>query len=78
MIAPGPLLVPITSLLFAGRLIARFGAAAVITAGILCFAAGLAWWAALIGLQPSATLVIMGMIPTGVGVGLTFPTSMEL
>jgi hypothetical protein len=26
-IAPGPLLVPITSLLFAGRLIARFGAA---------------------------------------------------
>ncbi len=76
VIAPGPLLVPITSLLFAGRLIARFGAAAVITAGILCFAAGLAWWAALIGLQPSATLVIMGMIPTGVGVGLTFPTLM--
>ena len=75
-IAPGPLLVPITSLLFAGRLIARFGAAAVVTAGILCFAAGLAWWAALIGLQPSATLVIMGMIPTGVGVGLTFPTLM--
>ena len=76
VIAPGPLLVPITSLLFAGRLIARFGAAAVVTAGILCFAAGLAWWAALIGLQPSAALVIMGMIPTGVGVGLTFPTLM--
>ena len=37
-IAPGPLLVPITSLLFAGRLIARFGAAAVITAGIFSFA----------------------------------------
>ena len=33
-------------------------------------------WAALIGLQPSAALVIMGMIPTGVGVGLTFPTLM--
>ena len=77
-IAPGPLLVPITSLLFAGRLIARFGAAAVVTAGILCFAAGLAWWAAAIGLQPNAALVIMGMIPTGVGVGLTFPTLMGI
>ena len=39
-IAPGPLLVPITSLLFAGRLIARFGAAAVATAGAIVFAAG--------------------------------------
>ena len=42
-IAPGPLLVPITSLLFAGRLIARFGAAPVVTAGysVLCRRPGL-------------------------------------
>ena len=38
-IAPGPLLVPVTSLLVAGRLIARFGAAPVVAAGISCFAA---------------------------------------
>src|SRR6266852_6531235 len=75
-IAPGPLLVPITSLLLAGRLIARFGAAPVITAGILFFAAGLICWAGVIGLEPSATLVVMGMIPIGIGVGLTFPTLM--
>ena len=75
-IAPGPLLVPITSLLFAGRLIARFGAATVITAGVLVFAAGLVWWALVIGSEPSITLVILGMIPTGIGVGLTFPTLM--
>ena len=75
-IAPGPLLVPITSLLVAGRLIKRFGPAAVVTAGILFFAAGLVIWATFIGEKPNAWLVIMGMIPTGIGVGLTFPTMM--
>jgi EmrB/QacA subfamily drug resistance transporter len=75
-IAPGPLLVPITSLLFAGRLIARFGAAAVITAGVLFFSAGLAAWATLISAEPNVALVVLGMIPTGIGVGLTFPTLM--
>jgi EmrB/QacA subfamily drug resistance transporter len=75
-IAPGPLLVPFTSLLFAGRLIARFGAAAVITAGVFSFAAGLMLWAMLTGAEPSLLAVIGGMIPTGIGVGLTFPTLM--
>jgi EmrB/QacA subfamily drug resistance transporter len=75
-IAPGPLLVPITSLLFAGRLIARFGAAIVITAGVLSFSAGLILWAAMTGAEPSLLIVIGGMIPTGIGVGLTFPTLM--
>ena len=75
-IAPGPLLVPITSLLLAGRLIARFGAAAVVTAGVLFFIAGLVAWALLIGQEPNVWFVIMGMVPTGIGVGLTFPTLM--
>jgi EmrB/QacA subfamily drug resistance transporter len=73
-IAPGPLLVPTTSLLFAGRLIARFGAASVITAGIAFFVAGLACWATFIGPQPNAAIVVLGMVPTGIGVGLAFPT----
>ena len=75
-IAPGPLLVPITSLLLAGRLIARFGAASVITAGIFFFMLGLAFWATMIGPQPETLLVSIGMIPIGIGVGLTFPTLM--
>jgi EmrB/QacA subfamily drug resistance transporter len=75
-IAPGPLLVPITSLLFAGRLIKRFGPAPVITAGIFCFAFGLVCWATMIGIEPNAWAVILGMVPTGIGVGLTFPTLM--
>jgi EmrB/QacA subfamily drug resistance transporter len=75
-IAPGPLMVPITSLLFAGRLIARFGAAPVIAAGIFSFAAGLAWYALTVGSEPSIALIVGGMIPTGIGVGLTFPTLM--
>jgi EmrB/QacA subfamily drug resistance transporter len=75
-IAPGPLLVPFTSLLFAGKLIKRFGAAPVVTAGILFFAAGLITWATLIGLEPNFPMVVLGMVPTGIGVGLTFPTLM--
>jgi EmrB/QacA subfamily drug resistance transporter len=75
-IAPGPLLVPITSLLFAGRLIARFGAATVVSAGILCFAAGFAIWATLMGAEPNVAAVVVGIMFTGIGVGLTFPTLM--
>ena len=62
-IAPGPLLVPATSFLVAGRLITRFGNAPVITAGIVCFVAGLVIWATMIGLEPNAALVVFGMIP---------------
>jgi EmrB/QacA subfamily drug resistance transporter len=77
-IAPGPLLVPITSLLVAGRLITRFGARPVVTAGIVFFAAGLICWASVIGPEPNAALVVIGMVPTGIGVGLTFPTLMGI
>ena len=75
-IAPGPFLVPVTSLLLAGRLIARFGAAAVVTAGIACFAGGLLVWGALIGPVPNVLVAECGMVLTGIGVGLTFPTLM--
>jgi hypothetical protein len=33
-------------------------------------------WASLIGEQPNMWFVIAGMVPTGIGVGLTFPTMM--
>jgi EmrB/QacA subfamily drug resistance transporter len=75
-IAPGPLLVPIVSLLVAGRLIARFGAAAVIAAGIACFAGGGVWWALAATPEPNYVTVIGGMALIGVGVGLTLPTLM--
>ena len=69
-------MVPSAPLLFAGTLIARFGAAAVVTAGALFFAAGLLLWARMIGAEPSVGTVIGGMIFTGIGVGLIFPTLM--
>jgi len=75
-IAPGPLMVPLTSLLVAGRLIRRFGPAAVVTAGLFCFAAGLACWAALLGGEPDLPVVVGGMVLIGIGVGLTIPTLM--
>ncbi|HVY16630.1 MAG TPA: MFS transporter [Rhodopila sp.] len=75
-IAPGPLLVPITSLLLAGRLIARFGAGPVITVGILFFVASLASWASFTGAEPNLAVALGAMMLSGVGVGLTFPTLM--
>lgn len=75
-IAPGPLMVPVTSLLLAGPLIARFGVAPTVTAGILVFGSAFVLWASCIGLEPNAGLVVLGMMMSGVGVGLTFPTLM--
>jgi MFS family permease len=75
-IMPGPLLVPTTSLLVGGRLLKRFGPAAVISAGIAFFGAGLMLYAVSIDLEPNGLLIVLGMIPTGIGVGLTFPTLM--
>ncbi|GJD64039.1 MFS transporter [Methylobacterium frigidaeris] len=75
-IAPGPSLVPVTSLLLAGPLIARIGPAAVVALGVALFAAGMAWWAVVPGLEPSMPVAVTGMVFLGVGVGLTFPTVM--
>jgi MFS family permease len=75
-IAPGPVLVPVTSLLLAKRMIARFGTAAVIAIGVFLFALGFVWWAAVPGLAPNTGAAFVGMVFLGIGVGLTFPTLM--
>lgn len=77
-IAPGPFMVPLTSLLVAGRLIARFGATAVVSLGLLVFAGGVLVWAIFPGAEPSLALAILCVIPSGIGVGLTMPTLMGL
>jgi len=74
-IAPGPLMVPLTAFLVAGRLIRRFGPAVVMGLGSLVFAAGVAWWALAAGIDPNyPTGILGGMLLTGAGVGLTMPT----
>jgi EmrB/QacA subfamily drug resistance transporter len=76
-IAPGPLMVPLFSFVVAGPLIARFGPGVVIAAGSTIFAAGAAWWALTMGLEPDYVGDMLGgMILTGIGVGLTLPTMM--
>ena len=76
-IAPGPLMVPLTSFLVTGRLTARIGAGRVIALGSTIFAVGVAWWAAAVGLHPDyAGQMLGGMLLTGIGVGLTLPTIM--
>jgi EmrB/QacA subfamily drug resistance transporter len=74
-IAPGPLMVPLVAFGVAGRLIARFGAAVVLSLGCVTFAAGVAWWALAAGIDPNyPTGILGGMLLTGAGVGLTMPT----
>jgi EmrB/QacA subfamily drug resistance transporter len=76
-IAPGPLMVPLFSFVVAGPLIVRFGPGVVIAAGSAIFAAGAAWWALAMGLEPDYVGDLLGgMILTGIGVGLTLPTLM--
>jgi len=75
-IAPGPFMVPVTSLLLAGPLIARFGAEAVVAIGLCVFAAGVLVWALLAGPQPELWFAVLCVIPSGIGVGLTMPTLM--
>jgi MFS family permease len=75
-IAPGPFMVPVTSLLVGGRLIARFGVASVVAVGVLLFALGLAWWGLFASLKPNMTFAVMGLTVLGVGVGLTYPSLM--
>jgi hypothetical protein len=75
-IAPGPFMVPVTSLLLSGRLIARFGAEAVVAGGLVIFAAGVIVWAVLPGATPDLGFAVLCVIPSGIGVGLTVPTLM--
>ncbi|MET7245344.1 DHA2 family efflux MFS transporter permease subunit [Methylobacterium sp. EM32] len=75
-IAPGPFVVPLTSLFLAGRLIARLGPAPVVALGVVSFAACFGWWAAMVGPEPSMAVAVVGMLLSGLGVGLTVPTLM--
>jgi MFS family permease len=75
-IAPGPFLVPVTSLLVAGRLIQRLGPRPVVVLGLVFFAAGCLWWALGVQLEPDLAAALGGIVLTGIGVGLTLPTLM--
>jgi len=76
-IAPGPLMVPVFAFGIAGRAIARWGPAAVSAVGAAAFAAGVAWWAFAVEIEPNyVSGMLPGMLLTGIGVGLTLPTYM--
>jgi multisubunit Na+/H+ antiporter MnhC subunit len=47
-----------------------------VSVGIMSFAAGLMIWATWLGADPDMPAFVAGMMLTGVGVGLTFPTLM--
>jgi EmrB/QacA subfamily drug resistance transporter len=59
----------------AGVLLARTSATTVITAGCGLFAAGIVWWHAGVHAHPAfLPHLLVGLLLTGVGVGLTMPT----
>ena len=75
--APGPLMVPLVAFTVAGPLAVRFGPGRVIAAGCVVFALGALWWAVAADLRPNYfSGVLGGMLLTGIGVGLTLPTTM--
>ncbi len=76
-VAPGPIMVPVFTFLVTGRLLARYGPALVIAAGATLFAAGIAWWALVVGLSQNYLAILPGMLVTGMGVGLTLPSLMS-
>jgi MFS family permease len=76
-VAPGPLMVPLFTFLVTGRLLSRYGPAAVIGAGATVFSAGLLWWALVVRLTPDYLTLLPGMLVTGIGVGLTLPSLMS-
>ncbi len=75
-LAPGPLMVPVTSLLLAGRLIARFGAAGVVALGIVAFSLSIVLFATQTGLHPDPAPLLARTMLMGFAVGLTLPTLM--
>jgi len=75
-IAPGPLMVPLVSFGVGGRLVARFGPAAVAAAGCAFLASAMAWWAVAAPTHSYPTGLLPGMLASGVGVGLALPTLM--
>src|SRR5260370_168014 len=71
-IAPGPVMVPLCSFLIAGRLIRRFGPAAVVALGSAAFAGGARGRATPPGLRPDYPgSMLGGMLLTGTVGGLT-------
>jgi EmrB/QacA subfamily drug resistance transporter len=77
-VMPGPLMVPITSLLFGGRLLRRTGSAFVVALGLCFFMGGFATFALGIGPVPDAWMPVLGMVLAGIGVGLATPTLMGI
>jgi EmrB/QacA subfamily drug resistance transporter len=74
--APGPFLVPVTSLFVAGPLIRKLGPSPVVALGLALFAGGCVWWALGLRLVPDLVAAVGGIVLTGIGVGLTMPTLM--
>lgn len=75
-LAPGPFMVPVTSILVAGRLIPRIGAGGVVALGLLCFSAACAAMAVFGPAGPSLVLSVGSAVLSGIGVGLVLPTLM--
>ncbi|MEE9278042.1 MAG: MFS transporter [Dehalococcoidia bacterium] len=72
-ITPGPAMVAVVAGP-AGRLADRYGHRSVVLPALLIFAAGMAWWLAMLDRSPDLVGAwLPGMLLLGIGVGGTFP-----
>ena len=76
VLAPGPLLVPMTSLFVTPRLLKTLGPSIVAAIGLCVFSAACAWLALAVKIAPALPTALCGAVLSGVGVGLTMPTLM--
>ncbi|MEZ0351193.1 MFS transporter [Mycobacterium sp. pR1184] len=74
-LSPGPVVVVLVSLTFAGRLIGRFGIGAVAATGAALYTVGIAVWLCRVGPEPHYLADFLpGQLFTGAGVGLVMPS----
>jgi hypothetical protein len=74
-LSPGPVVVVIVSLTFAGRLIGRLGVGAVAAAGATLYVVGIVIWLCRVGPAPDYFADFLpGQLFTGAGVGLVIPS----
>jgi EmrB/QacA subfamily drug resistance transporter len=75
-VGAGLIFAPSVSLALSGHFVRRWGAAVVVSAGLLFMTAAFVIFATCLDAEPNPIPVVIGMVPASLGIGLTLPTIM--